>query len=115
MELLVAILIGTLTAAGVYLLLRLRVFPVVLGLSMLSYAVNLFIFISGRLVLGAPPILGEGATMTDPLPQALVLTAIVISFGMTALVVILALGSYLNSGTDQIDIEKPGEQPESAR
>ncbi|MCB1405799.1 MAG: Na+/H+ antiporter subunit C [Rhodobacteraceae bacterium] len=113
MELLVALTIGVMTAAGVYLLLRLRTFPVVLGLSMLSYAVNVFIFASGRLVVGAPPVLGAGATMTDPLPQALVLTAIVISFGMTALVVILALGSYLNAGTDMIDIEKPGEQPET--
>ena len=113
MEALVAIAIGAMTAAGVYLLLRLRTFPVVLGLSMLSYAVNVFIFASGRLVAAAPPILGAAPTMTDPLPQALVLTAIVISFGMTALTVILALGSYLNAGTDAIDIERPGEQPET--
>ncbi|GAB4261735.1 MAG: Na+/H+ antiporter subunit C [Pararhodobacter sp.] len=115
MEILLATAIGAMTAAGVYLLLRLRVFAVVLGLAMLSYAVNVFIFASGRLVTGAPPILGAAETMTDPLPQALVLTAIVISFGMTALVVILALGSYLNSGTDRIDIEKPGEAPEPRR
>jgi len=113
MEALVAIAIGAMTASGVYLMLRLRTFPVVLGLSMLTYAVNVFIFASGRLVAGAPPILGAAPTMTDPLPQALVLTAIVISFGMTALTVILALGSYLNGGTDQIDIERPGEQPET--
>ncbi|MCA0206857.1 Na+/H+ antiporter subunit C [Pararhodobacter sp.] len=113
MEALVAIAIGAMTASGVYLMLRLRTFPVVLGLSMLTYAVNVFIFASGRLVAGAPPILGAAPTMTDPLPQALVLTAIVISFGMTALTVILALGSYLNAGTDQIDIERPGEQPET--
>ncbi|MCC0074421.1 MAG: Na+/H+ antiporter subunit C [Rhodobacter sp.] len=115
MELLVAIAIGAMTAAGVYLLLRLRTFPVVLGLSMLSYAVNVFIFASGRLLAGAPPILGAAEVMTDPLPQALVLTAIVISFGMTALVVIMALGSYLNAGTDAIDIEKPGEDPDHAQ
>lgn len=115
MELMVAIAIGTLTAAGVYLMLRLRTWPVVLGLTMLSYAVNVFIFASGRLVTGAPPILNLGPGMTDPLPQALVLTAIVISFGMTALVVVLSLGAYLNAGTDRIDIEKPGEQPESGR
>ncbi|MCW1933435.1 Na+/H+ antiporter subunit C [Pararhodobacter zhoushanensis] len=113
MEALVAIAIGSMTAAGIYLMLRLRTFPVVLGLSMLTYAVNVFIFTSGRLVAGAPAILGAAEVMTDPLPQALVLTAIVISFGMTALVVILALGSYLNAGTDAIDIEKPGEQPET--
>ena len=116
METLVAVAIGAMTAAGVYLLLRLRTFPVVLGLSMLSYAVNVFIFAAGRLLPGAPPILQKGVeTYTDPLPQALVLTAIVISFGMTALTVILALGSYLNAGTDAIDIEKPGEQPETGR
>ncbi len=115
MELLVAIAIGAMTAAGIYLMLRLRTFAVVLGLSMLSYAVNVFIFASGRLLSGAPPILGAAEVMTDPLPQALVLTAIVISFGMTALVVILALGAYLNAGTDAIDIEKPGEQPETGR
>jgi multicomponent K+:H+ antiporter subunit C len=115
MELLVAIAIGTMTAAGVYLMLRLRTFPVVLGLTMLSYAVNVFIFASGRLAIGTPPVLGVTPTLTDPLPQALVLTAIVISFGMTALTVMLALGAYLNAGTDAIDIEKPGEQPESGR
>lgn len=115
MEMLVATAIGAMTASGIYLLLRLRTFPVVLGLAMLSYAVNVFIFASGRLVAGAPPILGELERTTDPLPQALVLTAIVISFGMTALVVILALGAYLNAGTDAIDIEKPGEQPETGR
>lgn len=115
MELLVAISIGAMTAAGVYLMLRLRTFPVVLGLSMLTYAVNVFIFASGRLVTDAPPVLGVAETMTDPLPQALVLTAIVISFGMTALVVILSLSSYLNAGTDVINIEKPGEQPETGR
>lgn len=115
MELLLAIAIGTMTAAGVYLLLRLRTFPVVLGLAMLSYAVNVFIFVSGRLMTGAPPVLEAAESLTDPLPQALVLTAIVISFGMTALVVILALGSFLNAGTDRIDIEKPGEQPDNLR
>jgi multicomponent K+:H+ antiporter subunit C len=116
MELLVAAMIGVMTAAGIYLLLRLRTFPVVLGLAMLSYAVNVFIFAAGgRLVQALPPILGHADRMADPLPQALVLTAIVISFGMTALVVILALGSYLNSGTDVIDIEKPDEQRESGR
>lgn len=115
MELLLSIAIGALSAAGVYLMLRLRTFPVVLGLTMLSYAVNLFIFASGRLVTGAPPVLGAAPVMTDPLPQALVLTAIVISFGMTALVVILALGAYLNAGTDAIDIEKPGEMPDAGR
>jgi len=107
MEFLFASAIGAMTASGVYLMLRMRTFPVVLGLAMVTYAVNVFLFASGRLVLNAPPVLLEPAPYADPLPQALVLTAIVIAFGMTALVVILALGSYLQSGTDELNIEKP--------
>ena len=103
MELLVALAIGTMTSAGVYLMLRLRSFPVILGLSLLSYAVNLFIFAAGRLAPELPPIITKTATgYTDPLPQALVLTAIVISFGMTAVLVIMAIGAYLTSGDDLV-------------
>ena len=110
MELLVASGIGILTAAGIYLMLRLRTFPVILGISLLTYAVNVFLFASGRLTIGAPPILTEGVqTYTDPLPQALVLTAIVISFGMTAVVVMIALGAYLGSDDDHVD-----DQPQDA-
>lgn len=103
MELLVASAIGVMTAVGIYLVLRLRTFPVILGLAMLTYAVNVFLFASGRLVTGAPPVLSDAATYTDPLPQALVLTAIVISFGMTAVVVMIALGSYLGSNDDSVN------------
>ena len=103
MELLVASAIGILTAAGLYLVLRLRTFPVILGMSLLTYAVNVFLFASGRLVMGAPPILTDATVYTDPLPQALVLTAIVISFGMTAVVVMIALGAYLGSNDDHVD------------
>ena len=92
MEFLVASGVGVMTAAGTYLLLRGRTFPVIVGLSLLSYAINVFLFATGRLVIDRPPIISETAIgYTDPLPQALVLTAIVISFGMTALVVVLAL------------------------
>lgn len=106
MEFVVASSIGVLTAGGVYLILRLRAFPVILGLALLSYAVNVFIFSSGRLAINMPPILSKygDATYTDPLPQALVLTAIVISFGMTALLVMVALGAYLESGSDEMDM-----------
>ena len=105
MEALVAMAVGLLTAAGIYLMLRMRTFPVIIGLSLLSYAVNVFIFASGRLAIGLPPIIREGATgYTDPLPQALVLTAIVISFGMTAVILIMALGSYLETGHDKVDM-----------
>jgi multicomponent K+:H+ antiporter subunit C len=101
MEALVAVLIGALTAAGLYLMLRRRTFPVILGLSFLSYAVNLFIFAVGRLAIDAAPIVGQTETPIDPLPQALVLTAIVISFGMTAVIVIIALAGYLETGDDR--------------
>lgn len=117
MELLVASAIGILTAAGIYLVLRLRSFPVILGVSLLTYAVNVFLFASGRLTIGAPPILQKGVeTYTDPLPQALVLTAIVISFGMTAVVVMIALGAYLGSDDDHVDesTDAPDPMPEDA-
>jgi multicomponent K+:H+ antiporter subunit C len=105
MELLVAIGVGLMTASGVYLILRRHTFPVILGLALLSYAVNLFIFASGRIVIGMPPILDKAAPgYSDPLTQALVLTAIVISFGMSAVIVVLALGSFLESGHDRIDM-----------
>lgn len=105
MEFLVASAIGVLTAAGLYLVLRFRSFPVILGISMLSYAVNVFLFATGRLAVDLPPVLSEDASAyTDPLPQALVLTAIVISFGMTAVVVLLALGAFLSARTDAVDI-----------
>lgn len=104
MELLVASAIGILTAAGIYLVLRLRTFPVILGVSLLTYAVNVFLFASGRLTIGAPPILDDAVTTyTDPLPQALVLTAIVISFGMTAVVVMISLGAFLGTDDDHVD------------
>ncbi len=103
MEALIAICIGVLTSAGVYMLLRGRSFPVVIGLTLLSYAVNLFLFASGRLRSGEPPVIGRSATYTDPLPQALVLTAIVIGFAMTAYVVILALRARRELGHDGVD------------
>ncbi len=104
MEALIALVIAVLTACGVYLGLRARTFPVVLGLTLLSYAVNLFLFVTGRLVIGAPPVIEAGrSSFADPLPQALVLTAIVISFGMTAFVVILALRARAELGNDHVD------------
>ena len=103
MEFLVATGIGWVTACGVYLMLRGRSFPVVLGLTLLGYAVNIFIFVMGRLWSGAPPILGQGAVQADPLPQALVLTAIVIGFAMTALFLVVMMASRGLSGTDHVD------------
>lgn len=103
MEALIALVIGVLTACGVFLALRGQTFPVVLGLTFLSYAVNLFLFVMGRLVVGAPPVISDAAAYTDPLPQALVLTAIVISFGMTAFVIVLALKARAEFGNDHVD------------
>ena len=104
MELLLAIGIGVLTTAGVYLLLRERTFSVLLGLTLLSYAVNLFVFATGGLRIGAPPLVGHAAPpYADPLAQALVLTAIVISFASTALFLVVLLASRGLSGTDHVD------------
>ncbi len=108
MELALASAIGILTATGVYLLLRARSFDVILGLTLLSYATNLLIFASGRVVPGKPAVLRDGvaptlANYTDPLPQALVLTAIVIAFAMTAVTVVLAIRSRGDNDSDHVD------------
>ncbi|MFN3938203.1 MAG: Na+/H+ antiporter subunit C [Gemmobacter sp.] len=105
MEYLVASAIGVMVASGTYLVLRLRTFPVILGLAMLTYAVNVFLFASGRLAINLPAVLSHDASgYADPLPQALVLTAIVISFGMTAVVVLLALGAFIEAGDDRVEM-----------
>jgi multicomponent K+:H+ antiporter subunit C len=104
MEILFSSAIGLLAAAGVFLVLRRQTFPVILGLAFLTYAVNLFLFGSGRLMRNQPPLLDEVAQQVDPLPQALVLTAIVISFGMTAVIVMLALGAWASGKDDGIDV-----------
>ena len=85
------------------LLLRGRSFPVVLGLSLIGYAVNVFIFAMGRLWMGVPPIVDAGPEVADPLPQALVLTAIVIGFATTGFVIELALRSRHDNGSDHVD------------
>ena len=104
MEALRALIIGLLTGCGVYLVLRARTFPVVLGLTFLSYAVNLFLFAMGRLTIGQPPVIAaQAAGYADPVPQALVLTAIVIGFAMTAFVIVLALKARAELGNDHVD------------
>jgi multicomponent K+:H+ antiporter subunit C len=103
MELVFALCVGVLTSCGVYLCLRGTTFTVLIGLTLLSYAVNLFLFASGRLFLNAAPILGASETIADPLPQALVLTAIVIGFAMTAFLSVLAINTYVNWGNDHVD------------
>ena len=104
MEILIAISVGVMTTCGVYLVLRSRTFTVVVGLTLLSYAVNVFLFSMGRLSVGAPAVINPGTEhYADPLPQALVLTAIVIAFGMTAFVIVLALKARGELGNDHVD------------
>ncbi len=107
MEALYASCVGLLTACGIFLTLRGRTFPVVVGLTLLSYGVNLFLFASGRLHTGGAAVLGAAADHADPLPQALVLTAIVIGFAMTAFVVILAMRARGDLGNDHVDGREP--------
>lgn len=108
MHLLLAILSGVLFAAGVWLILRRSLARLVIGLILISHAANLVIFTSGGLHRGAPPIVEDGATalqqpFADPLPQALILTAIVISFGLFAFFLVLIKRAHQETGTDDID------------
>lgn len=107
MELTLAVAIGILAASGVYLLLRPRTFQVIIGLSLVSYAVNLFILAMGRLRTDAAPIVSgavvDPAAYADPVPQALVLTAIVIGFAMTALFLVVMLAARGVTGNDHVD------------
>ena len=106
MELVLSIGIGIMTGSGVWLILRPRTYQVIVGLSLLSYAVNLFIFAVGGVKSDAAPDLEEGlavSTMTDPVPHALVLTAIVIGFATTALFLVVLLAARGFTGTDHVD------------
>jgi multicomponent K+:H+ antiporter subunit C len=107
-EIVFSIAIGVLAGSGVWLILRPRTFQVLMGLTLLSYAVNLFIFGMGRLSIGQAPIIAgdralDVAAYADPVPQALVLTAIVIGFGTTALLLVLLLALRALTGTDHVD------------
>ena len=102
MEILLAALAGLLAAAGVYLLLSRTILRVVLGLSFIAYAANLSILAAGGAQPLAPPLLGQAGPYVDPLPQALVLTAIVIGFGTTALLLVIALRAYQATGRDDV-------------
>ncbi len=129
MELQVAIVIGTLFATGIYLLMRRNTFSLLLGLSLLSHGINLFILASGRIRMNAVPVLDGGkvsltgmkdfvATLpqqyADPLPQALILTAIVISFAVTAFAAVLVYRTYTYAKTESTNLEQnePHSEPE---
>lgn len=108
MEALLALVIGVLGGAGIWLVLRPRTFQVIMGLTLLSYAVNLFIFSMGSIFIDKPPLVTPGLAAnlenyTDPMPQSLVLTAIVIGFATTALFLVVLLASRGLSGTDHVD------------
>jgi multicomponent K+:H+ antiporter subunit C len=106
MEAILALGIGVLAGSGVWLVLRPRSFQVIIGLSLLSYAVNLFIFSMGRLKTNAAPVadgVHAAAAYADPVPQSLVLTAIVIGFAMTALFLVVLLAARGLTGTDHVD------------
>lgn len=108
METVLAFVIGTLYAAGIYLMLRRSIVKLIIGLSLLSQAANLLIFTLGRLTRGRPALIPLGATQpegpyADPLPQALILTAIVIGFGVQAFAVVLIKRAYQTVGTDDLD------------
>jgi len=108
MEIVLAVVIGVLYASGIYMMLRRSLVKLIIGLGLLSNGANLLIFTVGRLTRGRPPLVPDGATspvppFADPLPQALILTAIVISFGVLAFSVVLFHRAYQTVGTDDLD------------
>ncbi len=107
MEVIMALAVGLMFACGTWLVLRRRTFSIVLGVTLLAYAVNLMLFLAGRIGAASPPlVIGDATDLADPLPQALVLTAIVIGFGMTAFFVALSLHALGQAGTDEVDLNR---------
>lgn len=108
MEPVMAIVAGSLYAAAIYMMLRRSIVKLVIGLMLLSNAANLLIFTSAGMLRGAPPLIPVGAMqpdgiVADPLPQALILTAIVIAFGVLAFAVVLIHRAYSIINTDNLD------------
>lgn len=108
MELLITIIIGVLYSAGIYLLLRRSLVKIIIGLILLGNGANMLIFLLGRIVKGKPPVIAEHAgaltsLYADPVPQALILTAIVISFGLQAFAIILIKRVYAVNNSDDLD------------
>ncbi len=108
MESLLAILIGGLFAAAIYMILRRSIIKLIIGLSLLAHASNLLIFTLGKVFRGTAPLIEEGEkhiteAVADPLPQALILTAIVIGFGVTAFTIVLIEQVYESVGVDDTD------------
>lgn len=108
MEALLALAVAVLFATGFYMMLRRSLIKIILGLGLLGNGANLLIFSAAGLVRGAPPVIPTGATelaasSADPLPQALILTAIVITFGVQAFALVLVYRSYQEVGSDDPD------------
>jgi multicomponent Na+:H+ antiporter subunit C len=108
MELLLAVASGVLYAAGIYMMLRRHLAQLIIGLGLLSNGTNLLIFTAGGLTRSRPPVVSDGATAleppyADPVPQALVLTAIVIGFGLLAFSLVLAHRVHGIAGSDDVD------------
>jgi multicomponent Na+:H+ antiporter subunit C len=107
MELLLAVVAGVLYAAGLYLMLRRRLAQLIIGLGLLSNGANVLIFAAAGVTRGKPPLIGEegivAAPFADPVPQALILTAIVIGFGVLAFSLVLAHRVHESAGSDDID------------
>jgi multicomponent Na+:H+ antiporter subunit C len=115
-ELVLAITVGWLYACGLYLMLRRTLAQVVIGLALLTNGTNLLIFVAAGLVRGEPPLIGQGedvlvAGTADPLPQAMILTAIVIGFALQAFAMALAYRVYRSVGSDDIDVLTTTEPP----
>jgi len=103
-----ALIVGVLYGSGLYLMMRRSIVKLIIGMALLSHGANLFIFLMGGLTRGRPPIIPAGAghpvgPIADPLPQALILTAIVIGFGIMAFAVVLIRRVYQSIGTDDLD------------
>ncbi len=108
MEVLLALAAGVLYASGIYMMLRRRLAQLIIGLGLLSNGTNLLIFTAGGLTRARPPVVPDGAEglvapYADPVPQALVLTAIVIGFGLLAFALVLADRVHDTLGTDDVD------------
>ncbi|WP_270179362.1 Na(+)/H(+) antiporter subunit C [Alkalihalobacillus sp. CinArs1] len=104
MEIIMSVLAGLLFTAGVYMMLQKQILKIVIGTALLSHGAHLFIITMGKLNRGNPPILTEDVTKyADPLPQALILTSIVISFGVTSFLLVLAYRAYQTNGTDNME------------
>ncbi|AIQ23643.1 Na(+)/H(+) antiporter subunit C [Paenibacillus sp. FSL H8-0261] len=111
MELVVALAIGVLFSVGVYLVLSKSLLRILLGTNLITHGVHLLLLTMSGLKTGAPPLLGEKAeAYVDPLPQALILTSIVISFGVTAFFIVLAYRTYRSTGTDDVEGTKEERQ-----